>query len=120
MENIKIIDWVCEYYTKTELAPLCTPARIWANPGETLQGDPQNPSDGQGGSDVEPSPWGPRSAGVTISKKDVAEDATVELLCFLCHRKDNNYAYPQFLMLFELLEFVCTPQRCSWIDSVYT
>ena len=44
-------------------------------------------------------------------KKAVAEVATVELFCFLCHRKANNYAYTfvagcmqQFLILFKLLQ----------------
>ena len=37
----------------------------------------------------------------------------MEVLCFLCHRKDTNYAYTfaagcmqTFLILFKLLEFV--------------
>ena len=43
------------------------------------------------------------------------EVTTVELFCFLCHRKDNNYAYTFatgcmqiFVILFKLLKFVCT------------
>ena len=33
---------------------------LWADPDKTLQGDPGGSFDGHGGSDVEPSPWGPR------------------------------------------------------------
>ena len=68
-----------------------------------------------GGLDVEPSPHGPPNF-----EKAVAEVATVELVCFPCHLKDNNYAYTiaagcmqQFCILFKLLEFV-------WIESIYT
>ena len=61
-----------------------------------------------GASDVEP---GGRGKNL---KNAIVEVTTVKLLCFLCHRKDNNYAYTfaagciqNFLILFELLEFVC-------------
>ena len=59
--------------------------------------------------------------------KAVAEVATMELFCFLCHRKDNNYAYTfaagcmqKCLILFKLFEFVCTPYKHLWIESIYT
>ena len=45
-----------------------------------------------GGSDVEPSLRG-SGGGVCCKKKFLkaaAEVTTVELFCFLCHRKDNN------------------------------
>ena len=41
---------------------------------------------------MEPSPEAPRGWGHNF-KKGVVEVATVELFCFLCHRKNNNYAY---------------------------
>ena len=38
---------------------------------------------------MQPSPRGPRGVGDTLSKV-IADVATVELFCFLCHREDNN------------------------------
>ena len=59
---------------------------------------------------MQPSPWCPGGGGhiilwvdphvqpspgveVTMFIKSASEVATVELFCFFCHRKDNNYAY---------------------------
>ena len=54
------------------------------------------------------------------------EVATVELFCFLCHCKQDNYAYTfaagcmqKCLIVFKSLEFVCTPYWCLWIENVY-
>ena len=64
---------------------------LWADPNESLQGDLGGPSDGHGGSDVEPFPWGPWGGWQNFKK--AVKVTTMELLRFLCHRKDNNYAY---------------------------
>ena len=38
-------------------------------------------------------PTGPTGGEGHNSKKVAEEVVTVELFCFLCHHKDNNYAY---------------------------
>ena len=82
---------------------------IWVNPDETLQGDPGGFYEGRGGRMLN-HPHASLGLGSKF-KKAVAEVATVELFCFLCHRKANNYActfvagcMQQFLIVFKLLQ----------------
>ena len=49
-------------------------------------------------------------------KKAIAEVTTVELFLFLCHRKDNNYAYtlclcmyPEMLNIFQVIRVCLYP-----------
>ena len=49
-----------------------------------------------------------RRGGGHNFKKTVAEVATVELFCCLCHRKDNNHSYT----------FAAGCIRQAWSDSV--
>ena len=71
---------------------LCALPHLCVDPDETIQSDPGDPSDVHGRSDVEPSERGPGGQGHNFEKA-VAEVALVELLGFLCHRKDYTYAY---------------------------
>ena len=64
---------------------------LWANPDETLQGDPGALQMDIGGLETIPI-WLPREGGHNF-KKAVLEVATMELFSFLCNHKENNFAY---------------------------
>ena len=71
---------------------------MWADRDETFPGDSVGLSDGHGRvrcGAMHPmgSRGGERGEGVNIFQKVLPEVATVELFCFLCHRKANSYAY---------------------------
>ena len=70
----------------------------------------------------------PRGGGSTF-QLEVAMVKLVELMCFLCHRKDNNDAYiyvagciQQLRIILKLLQFVCVMysearHKKTWHDS---
>ena len=65
---------------------------LWADSDETLQDDPGGASDGHGGW-MWSHPLGPQRGVGKNFKKAITEISGLELFCFICHRKDNNYAY---------------------------
>ena len=91
---------VCLFYVS---AVFYARPHLSVDPDETVQGNPECPSDGHIGVGCETTRGG---WGCHNFKKDCSGSCNRELFCFVCHLKDSNYAYsPTHFLLDECRHF---------------